>query len=627
MQEYFSLLTATGANLLINAVANKTPVKLSKIAVSDSEIAPSEAAARLEDTKHEFAINSLTQDPQNPSILNIEGVIPSNVGGFNIRKFAIFTQNGEMFAVGRVPLSYKPALNQGAGSDLVFKIRILVGNVSNIELKVDNSVVLATRDWSEKTFQKLTDAIDAYSKSEADEKFALKTELQAGEFEPYNKALIDEIKITGIKDISLDPDPFKDGSGEALYNFMDGGKDLAGKHHSSTQLVIANEAPFGKALAGCANNGKSLGIDVDLKSRWTISFWANDRNQSSDRSLMAFNSGGTGTYRQFYHRAASSNEAIAARGWGLEKWNVIEGVDNSNSGEFYLKVTKENDDKWYHVLTTYDGEYLTYYNNGVKVGKVRVGAGVELKPKSSNAWVKGFNSNVSGGVLSQVRIFNRALTDVEAKTIYNEFIVEANSNTTLLVKATLLLCQGRNENGLFKNKAIALNAFASDASGLSDGAYYVKATQDNTLKLIKERPSIGAKSGASEYYLNGEWYSKEDVKLSPQTYLPYKATISGGKIVSLSKINLYPSDTGIGVNQTLQDVTAQRQANETYENTTGRPIELVIFIVSEAISIVVDGITIFQASGGGINRTITKIIPPNSTYKLSAVPSKWLELR
>ena len=175
MQEYFSLLTATGANLLINAVANKTPVKLSKIAVSDSEIAPSEAATALENTKHEFAINSLTQDPQNPSILNIEGVIPSNVGGFNIRKFAIFTQSGEMFAVGRVPLSYKPALNQGAGSDLIFKIRILVGNVSNIELKVDNSVVLATRDWSEKTFQKLTDAIDAYSKTQSDEKYLEKT--------------------------------------------------------------------------------------------------------------------------------------------------------------------------------------------------------------------------------------------------------------------------------------------------------------------------------------------------------------------------------------------------------------------------------------------------------------------
>lgn len=162
MQEYFSLLTATGANLLINAVANKTPVKLSKIAVSDSEIAPSKAATELENTKHEFAINSLTQDPQNSSILNVEGVIPSNVGGFNIRKFAIFTQSGEMFAVGRVPLSYKPALNQGAGSDVVFKIRILVGNVSNIELKVDNSIVLATRDWTSSNFlgktEKATDS-------------------------------------------------------------------------------------------------------------------------------------------------------------------------------------------------------------------------------------------------------------------------------------------------------------------------------------------------------------------------------------------------------------------------------------------------------------------------------------
>ena len=180
MQEYFSLLTATGANLLINAVANKTPVKLSKIAVSDSEIAPSEAATELENTKHEFAINSLTQDPQNSSILNVEGVIPSSVGGFNIRKFAIFTQSREMFAVGRVPLSYKPALNQGAGSDVVFKIRILVGNVSNIELKVDNSVVLATRDWAEKIFLKLTDKIDAYTKTQADGKFALKSDITDG---------------------------------------------------------------------------------------------------------------------------------------------------------------------------------------------------------------------------------------------------------------------------------------------------------------------------------------------------------------------------------------------------------------------------------------------------------------
>lgn len=177
MQEYFSLLTATGTNLLINAVANKTPVKLSKIAVSDSEIAPSEVATALENTKHEFAINSLTQDPQNPSILNVEGVIPSSVGGFNIRKFAIFTQSGEMFAVGRVPLSYKPALNQGAGSDLVFKIRILIGNVSNIELKVDNSVVLATRDWAEKTFLKL---IDAYNKQESDERYAQKSDVTDG---------------------------------------------------------------------------------------------------------------------------------------------------------------------------------------------------------------------------------------------------------------------------------------------------------------------------------------------------------------------------------------------------------------------------------------------------------------
>ena len=44
-------------------------------------------------------------------------------------------------------------------------------------LKVDNNVVLATRKWSDATFLKKTDKIDAYTKKESDKKFALKDDL------------------------------------------------------------------------------------------------------------------------------------------------------------------------------------------------------------------------------------------------------------------------------------------------------------------------------------------------------------------------------------------------------------------------------------------------------------------
>ena len=330
MQEYFSLLTTTGANLLINAVANKTPVKLSKIAVSDSEIAPSEAATELENTKHEFAINSLTQDPQNSSILNIEGVIPSSVGGFNIRKFAIFTQSGEMFAVGRVPLSYKPALNQGAGSDVVFKIRILVGNVSNIELKVDNSVVLATRDWAEKTFLKLTDKIDAYTKTQADDKFALKSDITDG-VKIGSYLLWSSQSVTPAGFLTCDGRSLKKSEYAELFAVI--GYTYGGSGESFN-IPKFNDGRFMRSTGGAAN---SLGVLQEATKIPNIGIYRNTAGNQAFLMTPSVNSYGPDVQLQISN-ADSTNQSTAG---GYFNWTTS-NIGGSTSLGTHSTVRPEN---------------------------------------------------------------------------------------------------------------------------------------------------------------------------------------------------------------------------------------------------------------------------------------------
>ena len=189
-----------------------------------------------------------------------------------------------MFAVGRVPLSYKPALNQGAGSDLVFKIRILVGNVSNIELKVDNSVVLATREWSEKTFQKLTDAIDAYSKTQSDDKFLEKTQanlfIQKDKFNAYTNEAPLPAGDMNSKDYWVKIKPgfywFNSVGNGYINKPADAGHFLVLRHTGSSDLqVLCFEHPShrifhfwsnGNSSGGWADIDKSLGVGQEYKN-------------------------------------------------------------------------------------------------------------------------------------------------------------------------------------------------------------------------------------------------------------------------------------------------------------------------------------------------------------------------
>ncbi|ALF47763.1 phage tail protein [Campylobacter concisus] len=180
MKQY-TLLTASGINKLLKTASDGSKIALKEVVVSDYEGELSEQTTSIPNEKYRGAINAVTMDESDSNILDVDVVIPPEVGGFYIKTAGIYCDDGSLFAVARLADTYKPLLNEGSSKDITLNFKLQIANANeSIILKVDNNVVLATRKWSENQFLKKTDKIDAYTKKESDDKFALKTELTDG---------------------------------------------------------------------------------------------------------------------------------------------------------------------------------------------------------------------------------------------------------------------------------------------------------------------------------------------------------------------------------------------------------------------------------------------------------------
>ncbi|HHI0861902.1 TPA: tail fiber protein, partial [Escherichia coli] len=73
--------------------------------------------------------------------------IPENEGGFWIREIGLYDDEGVLIAVANCPETYKPQLQEGSGRTQTIRMILVVSNTEAITLKIDPSVVLATRKY------------------------------------------------------------------------------------------------------------------------------------------------------------------------------------------------------------------------------------------------------------------------------------------------------------------------------------------------------------------------------------------------------------------------------------------------------------------------------------------------
>lgn len=115
------------------------------------------------------------------------------------------------------------------------------------------------------------------------------------------------------------------------------------------------------------------------------------------------------------------------------------------------------------------------------------------------------------------------------------------------------------------------------------------------------------------------------------------ASDSPTAVPSQQSVKAYVDDQGIGVGQTVQDVSGSRSKGVAYQNTTGKPIEVVVNYNSSGLGdcfeVSADNVTwlvTFAISNNGTNTSHSQTIPNGYYYRVpSGSPNvlRWHELR
>jgi phage-related tail fiber protein len=148
--QFFAILTNVGMAKQANADALGIPWKITDMGVGDAngtDPIPSVTQTHLINEWRRRPLNQLKTDPVNPAVIIAEQIIPADEGGKWIREIGLYDVDGDLVAVANCAPSFKPVLSQGSGRTQVVRMNFIVSSTGNITLKIDPSVVLATREY------------------------------------------------------------------------------------------------------------------------------------------------------------------------------------------------------------------------------------------------------------------------------------------------------------------------------------------------------------------------------------------------------------------------------------------------------------------------------------------------
>ncbi|MCW8111903.1 phage tail protein [Yersinia intermedia] len=147
---FFALLTNIGAAKLANATALGTSLEITHMVVGDGGgtlPTPNPAQTKLVNEQRRAALNMLTIDPINTSQIIAEQIIPETEGGWWIREIGLLDKDGDLVAIANCAETYKPQLQEGSGRTQTIRMILIVSSTAAVTLKIDPSVVLATRKY------------------------------------------------------------------------------------------------------------------------------------------------------------------------------------------------------------------------------------------------------------------------------------------------------------------------------------------------------------------------------------------------------------------------------------------------------------------------------------------------
>lgn len=144
--EYFAILTNKGTEKLAQYLQSGEKLTISWVVVGDGNGSipmPDPGRTAL---VHEVWRGSaqVTGDLVNKNVIKATSVIPTDVGGWNVREIGLIDQDGELFAIANAPGYPKISIADGINNDMCVGMRVAVSNQAGINIKVDGTVIIAT---------------------------------------------------------------------------------------------------------------------------------------------------------------------------------------------------------------------------------------------------------------------------------------------------------------------------------------------------------------------------------------------------------------------------------------------------------------------------------------------------
>lgn len=144
VKKYIAILTRAGTEAMTAAALSGEPVRFKFMAVGDGSLDPDPERTGLANEVYRSELNRVIIADQSANVIRTEMIILPQVGGFWLREAALYDEDGDCLAVASLPESYKPLLAEGSGRLQSVNLYIAVSSTSDVELKADPSVILAT---------------------------------------------------------------------------------------------------------------------------------------------------------------------------------------------------------------------------------------------------------------------------------------------------------------------------------------------------------------------------------------------------------------------------------------------------------------------------------------------------
>ncbi|MEB6133849.1 phage tail protein [Klebsiella pneumoniae] len=143
---FYARLTSAGEQRIAAAALSGEPVNFSEMAVGDGggELSEPSLIDNLVNERYRAPVNRVVIADQAANVIRVEMIMMPQVGGFWLREAALYDDEGICLAVANMAPTYKPLLAEGAGRLQSVNMWIAVSKTSDVTIKADPAVILAT---------------------------------------------------------------------------------------------------------------------------------------------------------------------------------------------------------------------------------------------------------------------------------------------------------------------------------------------------------------------------------------------------------------------------------------------------------------------------------------------------